>query len=354
MAVERFESRGGRFVRGWGALAGERRVVVGEREFEAECAVVLDVGAKAFIPAVPGLDGVSYWTNRDAVEATEVPASLIVLGGGPVGLELGQVFARLGSKVSIVEEASQLLPREEPESGALIADVLAAEGIDLYVAKHAVAVSEDHSKVTVELSTGETLVADRLLVATGHKADLGALGVGSVGLDEHAQAIPIDEMCLAAPGLWALGSITGVGNSTHVSMYQAEIVAAAILGHETTGADYRAVPRVTFTDPEIASVGLGEAAARSAGLNVRVGHAGLSSSARGWIQKVDNAGFIKLIQDADRSVLVGATSVGPCGGEVLSMLTLAVHGSIPTQVLKTMMYAYPTFHRAVEVALRDL
>ena len=137
-------------------------------------------------------------------------------------------------------------------------------------------------------------------------------------------------------------------------MYQAGIVLADILGKPGPPADYRAVPRVTFTDPEIGSVGQSEAAARKAGLRVRTGYADLPSSARGWIQKVDNAGFIKLVEDADRGVLVGATSVGPCGGEVLAMLTLAVHASVPTAQLATMIYAYPTFHRAVEVALRNL
>jgi pyruvate/2-oxoglutarate dehydrogenase complex dihydrolipoamide dehydrogenase (E3) component len=137
-------------------------------------------------------------------------------------------------------------------------------------------------------------------------------------------------------------------------MYQADIAVADILGRPGAPADYRAVPRVTFTDPEIGSVGLNEALARAAGLNVRIGRAELPSSARGWIQKVDNAGFVKLVEDADRGVLVGATSVGPCGGEVLSMLTLAVHASIPTAELATMIYAYPTFHRAVEGALKNL
>jgi pyruvate/2-oxoglutarate dehydrogenase complex dihydrolipoamide dehydrogenase (E3) component len=161
-------------------------------------------------------------------------------------------------------------------------------------------------------------------------------------------------MCRAAPGLWAIGDVTGVGAFTHISMYQAEIVAADIVGKPVAPADYRALPRVTFTDPEIGSVGLNEASALAAGLKVKTGYADLASSARGWIQKVDNAGFIKLVEDADRGVLVGATSAGPCGGEVLSMLTLAVHASVPIAQLSTMIYAYPTFHRAVEVAVKGL
>lgn len=208
--------------------------------------------------------------------------------------------------------------------------------------------------MALELATGETLVGERLLVATGRRSDLAGLGVGAVGLDENARTIPVDDMCRAAPGLWAIGDITGAGAFTHVSMYQAEIVIADILGQPVAPADYRAVPRVTFTDPEIGSVGLSEAQARAAGLNVRTGYAELPSSARGWIQKVDNAGFIKLIEDADRKVLVGASSAGSCGGEVLSMLTLAVHASVPTAQLATMIYAYPTFHRAVEVAVKAL
>ncbi len=354
VAVERFESKGGRFVRGWGRLAGPGRVAVGEREFEAGRAVVVNTGTEPWVPPIPGLAEVPYWTNREAIEATEVPSSLIVLGGGAIGVELGQVFARFGAVVTVVEAAPHLLPPEEPEAGRLLSEALVSEGMRVITGAEVRAARRAGAAIALELGGGESLEGDHLLVATGRRADLAALGVASVGLDEKARSIPVDGTCRAAPGLWVIGDITGVGAFTHVSMYQARIATADILGRATAPADYRALPRVTFTDPEIGSVGLSEAGATAAGLRVRTGSADLPSSTRGWIQKVGNAGFIKLVEDRDRGVLVGATSAGPCGGEVLSMLTLAVHSSIPTSELSSMIYAYPTFHRAVEAALRNL
>ena len=354
VAVERFESKGGHFVRGWARLTGPGRVSVGERDFEAGRAVVINSGTHPWTPPVPGLADVSYWTNREAIEATEVPSSLVVLGGGAIGAELGQAFARFGAAVTVVEAAPHLLPPEEPESGQLLLQALTGEGLRVLTGAEVKRVRGDDAAIALELGTGESVEGEHLLVATGRRADLAALGIGSVGLDEKARSISVDGTCRAAPGLWAIGDVTGVGAFTHVSMYQARIAEADILGRATAQADYRALPRVTFTDPEIGSVGLSEAGARAAGLHVRTGMADLASSARGWIHKVGNSGFVKLVEDADRGVLVGATSAGPCGGEVLSMLTLAVHASVPTAELGTMIYAYPTFHRAVESAVRDL
>jgi pyruvate/2-oxoglutarate dehydrogenase complex dihydrolipoamide dehydrogenase (E3) component len=246
------------------------------------------------------------------------------------------------------------LPLEEPESGRLLEEVLTGEGMRIITGAEVRSAGRAGTELFLELASGEQVAGERLLVATGRRADLAAIGVASVGLDEKARSIPVDGMCRAAPGLWAIGDVTGVGAFTHISMYQAEIVVADFLGRPAAPADYRALPRVSFTDPEIGSVGLSEQAARSAGLRVRTSFSELPSSARGWIQKVDNAGFIKLVEDADRGVLVGATSAGPCGGEVLAMLTLAVHASVPVSELSTMIYAYPTFHRAVEAAVKGL
>jgi pyruvate/2-oxoglutarate dehydrogenase complex dihydrolipoamide dehydrogenase (E3) component len=207
---------------------------------------------------------------------------------------------------------------------------------------------------SVTLDGGEVLTAAELLVATGRRVDLAEVGAGVVGIDEHAKAIPVDDRMRAAPGVWAIGDIVGHGAFTHMSVYHAGIVLADILGLEHHAAEYHAVPRVTFTDPEIGSVGLTEAQAREQGIVVRTGSAQVPATARGWIHKAGNEGLIKLVQDARRDVLVGATSVGPVGGEVLSMLTLAVHARIPVQRLREMIYAYPTFHRGVEDALTDL
>jgi len=354
VAVERFEGKGGRFVRGRGRLDGPTRVVVDDRVFEARRAIVVNTGTRAFVPPVDGLAGTPFWTNREAIETEEVPTSLVVLGGGAIGAELGQVFARFGATVSVVEGADRLLPPEEPEAGRLIAEVFAREGIAVHTSARVTAVRHDGGLFEVETEDGGPVAGQRLLVATGRRVDLAAIGAATIGVSELKRALPVDDHLRVCDGVWAVGDITGHGAFTHVSMYQADIVVAQLLGRPVTPADYRAVPRVTFTDPEIGSVGLSEADARDAGIAVRTGSAPVSSSSRGWIHKAGNDGFVKLVEDADRGVLVGATSAGPVGGEVLGLLTLAVHEAVPTERLRHMIYAYPTFHRGILDALSDL
>ncbi len=196
--------------------------------------------------------------------------------------------------------------------------------------------------------------AERLLVATGRRADLAAVGLGAAGIDESQRWVPVDEHQRIGDGLWAVGDITGKGAFTHVAMYQSAIAVADILGHDHEPARYHALPRATFTDPEIGSVGRTEADAREAGIAVAVGVTKVPDTARGWLHKAGNEGFIELVADTDRDVLVGATAMGPNGGEVLGLLTLAVHAEIPIPMLRQMIYAYPTFHRGVEDALREL
>jgi pyruvate/2-oxoglutarate dehydrogenase complex dihydrolipoamide dehydrogenase (E3) component len=355
VAVDRFEGKGGHFVRGHGRLTGPKTVAVGDREFEARRAIVLNTGTDPLIPPIPGLAGTPLWTNRDAVQATEVPASLIVLGGGAIGVELAQVFARFGSHVTLVEAAPRLVAVEEPDAGALLAEVFARDGIDVRVGVSATAVRHDGSGFTLDLADGNSLRAEKLLVATGRKVDLGAVGLDTVGIDITAHAVPVDTRMRVAPGIWAIGDMTGKGAFTHISMYQAEIALADILGVDgVTAAEYEALPRVTFTDPEIGSVGLTQAQATAAGINVLVGRAALPSTARGWIHGPGNDGLIRLIADADRGVLVGATTVGPSGGEMLSALVVAVHAAVPLERLRSMIYAYPTFHRGILDAVKDL
>jgi pyruvate/2-oxoglutarate dehydrogenase complex dihydrolipoamide dehydrogenase (E3) component len=356
VAVRRFEDKGGRFVRGWAHLEGPRRVAVGDRVIEATRAVVIGAGTSPWIPPVPGLADTPFWTNRGAIETEEVPESLAVIGGGAIGVELAQVFHRFGARVTMVEAGPRLVGPEEPESGELLAGVFRSEGIGVRIGATIESVGHDGRRFTLTLDGGDPVVADRLLVATGRRPDLARLRVASLGLDESAPTLPVDDRLRVegTDGVWAVGDITGHGAFTHVSMYQADIVVNDILGRDVTPADYRAVPRVTFTDPEIGSVGLTEAGAREQGIDVRVGMTPVPSSTRGWIHHAGNQGFIKLVEDADRGVLVGATSVGPWGGEVLGLLTLAVHAEVPVTRLRHMIYAYPTFHRAVETAVKDL
>ncbi len=361
-AADRFLGKGGILVRGHGRITGPGEVTVtpvaghppGDHVLRARRAIVVASGTAPAVPPVPGLAGTPFWTNHEAVATKEVPTSLVVLGGGAVGVEFGQVFARFGSRVTVVEGAGHLLPLEEPEAGDLLAAVFAREGIGVRTGSPAGRVSHDGTRFTVTLAGGEELAGEALLVATGRRTDLAALGVGAVGIDETLRAIPVNEHLRAAPGVWALGDVTGKGAFTHMSMYQAGIVVADILGQDGFPAEYHAVPRVTFTDPEVGAVGLTEAQAREQGMTVRTGMTQIPASSRGWIHKAGNDGFIKLVEDAGRGVLAGATSAGPAGGEVLSALTLAVHARVPVRRLREMIYAYPTFHRAIEAALAGL
>lgn len=355
VAADRLAAKGGRLVRGRARLGGVRSVSVGDRTFEARRGVVLATGTRPRIPAVPGLAQTPYWTNRDAMAAKELPASMVVLGGGAIGVELAQVFARFTCEVTVVEGQDRLLSQEEPEAGELAARALRADGVAVRTGVRARRVSHDGTAFTVELEEGgEPLRAERLLVATGRYADLAALGVETVGLDPAARALDTDGQMRAGEGLWAVGDVTGRGAFTHVSMYQAEIAVRDILGQPGPDADYRALPRVTFTDPEIGAVGLTERQARDRGLRVRTALMPLSSSTRGWIHGPGGEGFIKLVEDADRGVLVGATSAGPAGGEVLYGLNVAVHAEVPVARLRHMIYTYPTFHRTIEAALGAL
>ena len=359
VAVERLEKAGVRFVRGHGRLVGTGAVEVDGTRFVASRGVVLNTGTTPSAPPVEGLADTPYWTNREALEAPDLPASLVVVGGSAIGAELAQAFARFGSRVSVVETAPRILPSEEPEASEVVARALAADGIQVLAGATVGAVRHADGRFTVALTDGGgaalELTADRLLVAAGRRPNIADIGLERVGLDPGARAVDTDPRMRAGDGLWAIGDITGKGAYTHMSMYQADIALADILpseGHEAREAEYHAVPRVTYTDPEVGSVGMTEEQARDAGIDVAVGLAPLGESTRGWISGAD--GVIKLVADRDAGHLVGATSVGPTGGEVLSMLATAVHARIPTATLARMPFAYPTFHRAVETALGDL
>ncbi|TDC45822.1 NAD(P)/FAD-dependent oxidoreductase [Actinomadura sp. KC345] len=353
VAADRLTGKGAELVRGEGRITGPGEVTVNGRVFRARRGIVLNTGTAPTAPPIDGLDGTPYWTNREAVQATRAPESLIVLGGGVVGAELAQVFSRFDGRVTVVEAADRLLLNEEPESGELLRDVFEREGIGVRTGVDVTAVTYENDEFGMNLGD-ETLAAERLLIATGRRPNLRGLGLENVGLDENARQIAVDGHMRAADGVWAIGDITGMGQFTHVSMYQAAIAVRDILGEEGSPASYRAVPRVTFTDPEIASVGLTEAQARDQNLPVRTGIAKLPESPRGWIHKVGNDGFIKLIENTEWGTLVGATAVGPSGGEILGALAVAVHTEAPTTALREMIYAYPTFHRALETALADL
>ncbi len=341
-------------VRGRGRLEGPGRVRVETGEgpvlLVGRRGVVLNTGTSPGVPPVDGLAGTPYWTNREAVHVEEVPRSLAVLGGGNIGAELTQVFARMGSRVTLLEQDERILSGEEPEASAVVAQVLRDEGVDVRTGVSVDRVSHEAGRFLLDVDGGR-LEVERLLVAAGRSPNLGDIGLDTVGLDPGAGQVGVDERCRAGERLWAVGDITGRGAFTHVSLYQGEIVVRDLLGEDGPWGEYHAVSRVTYTDPEVGSVGMTEAQAREEGITVAVGTAEVGSSSRGWIHEA--SGVVKVVADASSGVVVGATTVAPYGGEVLGLLSTAVHARLTVPVLKRMHFAYPTFHRVVEAALRD-
>ncbi|TIC85483.1 NAD(P)/FAD-dependent oxidoreductase [Nocardioides sp. GY 10127] len=372
IAVERLERAGATVVHATARLAGERTVRLTspsgeERVVRARRGVVLNPGTRPAVPDVPGLAGTPFWTNREAVRASAVPPRLVVVGGGPVGVELAQVFARFGARVVLLQRGDRLLPNDEPEAAAVLADVLTGgvgdgvgDGVDVRTGRSLASVmhgpGEAGTVFSLTLDDGSVLEAEQLLLAAGRTPNLDDLGLPSVGLDAGSRTLEVDEHCRVrgVPGLWAVGDVTGRGAFTHVSMYQSGIALADVLEQDHEPARYHAVPHVTFTDPEVAGVGLTEAAARAVGLRVRTGSTAMEASSRGFTHGPGARGLVKVVEDAERGVLVGACVVGPAGGEVLGLLALAVHAEVPVATLRSMILAYPTFHRAVGSALDDL
>jgi len=356
-AVDRLAGKGAKVVRGKGVLDGPGRVRVGDDLHVARRGVVLATGTSPSIPPIDGLADARPWTNRDAVQLPTLPESLAVLGGGAIGVELAQAFSRFGTKVTVIEALDRIIAPEEPESSELLTKVLRKEGIEIRTGVTAKSVHRD-GQVTIKLADGTKVVADEILVAAGRTPNVHGIGLDSVGLDENARpTFTVDSRMrvIRCEAMWAVGDITGRGAFTHMAVYEAGVAVDDILGAPTPRlAETHAVSRVTFTDPEVGSVGLTEQQAREAGINVRVGIADGSKSARGWIHGEGNDGLIKLVADADRHILAGATSIGPRGGEVLSMFNLAVHARVPIDQLRSMIYAYPTFYRGAIDALADL
>jgi pyruvate/2-oxoglutarate dehydrogenase complex dihydrolipoamide dehydrogenase (E3) component len=355
VAVDRLLGKGGTFLRGQARLVGRAEVEVDGERHRARRGVVIATGGEPAAPPVEGLAEAGYWTNREAVEARELPGSLVVLGAGPIGLEFAQTFHRFGTQVTIVEVADRALPMEEPENGEAMGEVLREEGIVLHTGVGASAVRRADGKFTVELADGRQVDGEQLLVATGRRLEVASLGVEAAGLDPTARSIAVDQHLRAGEGIWATGDVTGHGAFTHLAVYQARIAVADVLGRAHAPADYRALPRVTFTDPEVASVGMTEAQAREAGISARTGVAATASSTRGWIHGPGaEQGVAKLVADADRGVLVGASVMSPAAGEVVGLLVLAIKERVPIAELRELIYPYPTFVRGLEDALKAL
>ncbi|MCP3910147.1 MAG: NAD(P)/FAD-dependent oxidoreductase [Actinomycetia bacterium] len=356
VAVDRLVGKGGTFVRGYARITGPGTVEVGNTTYEASRGIVVATGTLAAVPPIPGLADTPYWTNHQIIETKELPDSMIVLGGGAIGAELGQVMNRFGVKVTVVEALDRLLPRNEPEAGQVLADVFEAEGIGVRVGHSATEVAYADEEFTLTLDDGTQLMAEKLLVAVGRATKLGELGIGELGFDPKSRFLTTDDhmRVIGQDGLWAVGDIAGDGLFTHLGVRQAAVAAQDILGLDPEPLNLAALSAVTFTDPEVGGVGLTEAEAIDQGLGVTAVVQKVPHTARGWLHTTGNEGVIKLVVDTERDVLVGATSVGPHGGEVLGLLSLAVHAAVPVNTLRSMIYAYPTFHKGIEDALNQL
>jgi pyruvate/2-oxoglutarate dehydrogenase complex dihydrolipoamide dehydrogenase (E3) component len=356
-STKRLEDSGATVARGHGRITGPRTVEVDGRTFRAARGIVLNTGTSPGAPPIDGLDGTPYWTNRDVFRILELPASLAVLGAGPIGSELAQAFARFGVEVTLLDVADRVLSGEEPEAGALLCTVLGREGVRVMTGIDICCL--DHGEKGFRLQVGDqTITTEKLLVAAGRVPQIADVGLESVGVDPNVKALETDGRMRVTQdgkvveGLWAVGDIVGKGAFTHTSIYQASVAVRDILGKDGPEADHRAVPRVTYTDPEVGSVGLTEQQAREQGREVRTATVDVAVSSRGWLHHVGNEGLVKLVAEGDE--LLGATSVGPMGGEVLSMLTTAIHARVPLSTLRTMIYPYPTFSGAVRQALAEL
>jgi pyruvate/2-oxoglutarate dehydrogenase complex dihydrolipoamide dehydrogenase (E3) component len=353
------EANGARLVRGEGKVIDPRTVEVGGERLVARRAVVIANGSTAAIPPIPGLDKSEYWTNRQAAVPRELPTSLAILGGGAIGVELGQAFARLGCKVTIIEAGPRFLGLEEPEAADALRPHLEADGIMLMIGDPCIGVeqpmmgpSHEHSSVVLHLKSGATVRADRLLVATGRRPNAEAWR--GAGLPQAERGwLKVDPATLEArPGVYGAGDITGIGGFTHLAYYHAQIIARRLRGIDAR-ADHVAVPRVTFTDPEIASVGLTEAAARAKGIDVAIVTLDPAETARGYIHDF-HRGALKLVADRERGVLVGATLVSPRAGEIVGELVLAIKLGTPLEALADVIHPFPAFNRVLGESLGAL
>ena len=333
-------------IRGRGRLLETGVVDVDGVRYTAEH-VVIATGSAPIIPSVPGLrelEGV--WTNREVTGMKAVPRRLLVLGGGAVGVEMAQAVCRLGGEVALVEGSRHILPREPQPLGDALAEALGRDGVELALGAQATAARHEGEQYALDLDDGRTLRGDRLLVATGRRARVEGLGLESVGVEATNRGIPVDAYLRAGERLWAIGDVNGIWQLTHVGKYQARIVAANILG-EVREANYEAVPRAVFTDPQAASVGAAEAAFSATARISEV--AKTATYTRAYRQ---SNGFITLLSDGER--LTGAYALGPEAGEWLQQATLAIRARLPLELLRDTIQPFPTFSEIYVDALKGL
>lgn len=354
--VDGYRKQGATVIKGEARLNGPGRVEVDGQILEADH-VIVATGSEVVRPPIEGLDGAEVWTNREATTLADIPGRVVVIGGSAVGVELGQFLARMGAQVTLLQRSARLVEREDRRVGELTRRSLEADGIDVRTGIQARRVTRAAAGTgsTVELDDDTSVEADVILLATGRTPRSAGLGLDSVGvtLDDRG-AIPLDEHCRAAEGVWALGDVTGVALFTHVAMYQGRVVADNICGRPRR-ASYQGIPRVIFADPEIAAVGVTTDGARAAGINLSSAEIDLADSiARPWTYQKDPGGHLGILADADRGVLVGAWAVAPLASEWIHQAALAIRAAIPLDTLLDQVAQFPTYSEAYLQALEAL
>ena len=332
-------------IRGTGRLAGPGVVEVDGVRHTADH-VVLANGADPVIPPVPGLrelDGV--WTSREVTSMKTIPKRLVILGGGPVGAEMAQAVLRFGAEVVVIDMADHLLGREPAPLGEALGEILRREGVELVLSANASAARRDGDDYVVQIDDGRELRGDRLLVATGRRPRVRGIGLETVGVEPDAHGVPVDAHMRAADGLWAIGDVTGIWPLTHVGKYEGEVVAANILG-DPRRANYEAVPRVTYTDPQAGAVGAG-----AGRFSAMVPLSGVAKTAT-YTREFTDKGFLTLLSDGER--LTGAYALGPEAGEWLQQATLAIRAHTSLDVLTDTIQPFPTFSEIYVQALKVL
>ncbi|MDE3722873.1 NAD(P)/FAD-dependent oxidoreductase [Nocardiopsis sp. N85] len=356
--VEGYEEQGALVLKGTARVVGRDpwRVAVDGDEYTADH-VVVATGSEAVRPPIDGLDDLGpdvVWTNREATTLTEIPGRALVVGGGAVTVELGQFLAHMGSRVTVVQRGDRLLDREDPRLCELVSEQFDRDGVTVHLGAQVASAAADGDGVVATLDTGERVHADVIVLGSGRRPRGDGLGLAELGVELDRTALPVDDRCAVAPGLWAVGDVTARLMFTHVAKYQGRLAAANILGGDRR-ARYTGVPRVVFTHPEIAGVGMTAEQARDQGVDVVTAEVDLAANlARPWTHATDPRGTLGVIADREHGVLVGAWAFGPMVSEWINTAAVAIRSRIPVRDLIDSTPQFPTFNEGYLIALERL
>ncbi|MHB1445633.1 MAG: dihydrolipoyl dehydrogenase family protein [Acidimicrobiales bacterium] len=352
-ATSALEEKGVTVIRGRGVIARPGTVNVGRSELSYSD-LVIATGSSARLPELPGLGSVPSWTSDEALTSALRPVSLAILGGGPVGCELAQVYARFGVRVTLIDPGPRLIDGEEPSVGELLAEVLHADGVDVHLEVRALGAEVAPAGARLRLDDGSVIDAERILVAVGRRPNVEGIGLEVLGIRAGDGGIGVDADCRVTghAHVWAAGDVTGIAPFTHTANYQARIIAENLMGGSAV-ADYCAIPRCVFTDPPVASVGLTGSVARARGIEASSATMDLRRTARASIDG-EPVGRLVLTADSRRQVLIGASAIGAHADEWLGEAALAIRAAVPLSVLADVVHAFPTFSEAYEPPLREL